>query len=311
MALINYVLENSKDWVRRIPGIKSVLGHIQERRASRISFDFDSLYQQIQIGLLAQYRNSFDAGQVLFPFIKDAGFRCYSQFEEDGILLYVLSGIGIKNRTIVEIGSGNSTENMSTNLILNHGFKGFLFDGSDSNIRVANRLFQSKKDCLLIQPELTKAFLTRDNVNKILKEAGATGEVDVLSIDIDGNDYYIWEALEQIQPRLCVFETHDIIPSDLSLTIPYQEDFNYMAQPKYAQDFRSASLLAMTKLSAAKGYRLIGSHRHGFNVFFLRNDIATNIFSSTPIAEIHNNPWSKYGQRVRWPKVEKMKWVEV
>lgn len=259
----------------------------------------ESINQQLQVGLLANYRSQFRRGDRPFDDIRDAGFRCYSQFEEDGVLLYILAGIGMKTRRVVEIGCGTGVENMSTNLILNHEFEGYLFDGSASNIQAAGAFYRSKNDCLLIQPNLTQAWITRENVNETLQYAGAEGEVDVFSLDVDGNDWYVWNAIEAFNPRVCVFETHNIVPVGLSLTIPYQANFDYMAQPESRRDFRSASLGAMIKLSSRKGYRLIGVHRHGFNAFFLCNDIAPDLFPEVCIEQVHDNPWTREGQKYR------------
>lgn len=277
----------------------------------RLFFDSESINQQLQLNLVTQYRTQFRAGVVPFDSISDAGFRCYSEFEEDGILLYVLAAIGMKNRQVVEIGCGNGAINMSTNLILNHRYKGYLFDGSSSSIKAADAFYRSKKDCGPIRPELTETWITRENINLVLETAGAIGEIDVLSLDIDGNDWHIWDAINVIQPRLCVFETNDIIPGDLSVTIPYVPDFDYLSLPERQRDFRSASLLAMSRLSASKGYRLIGSHRHGYNVFFLREDVGKDVFPEVSIDAVHNNPWTRYGQSMRWPMVRDMEWQEV
>ena len=100
-------------------------------------------------------------------------------------------------------------------------------------------------------------------------------------------------------------------PSDKSLSIPYQADFNCWARPPGEWDFRSVALLAMKKLSEAKGYRMIGAHKHGFNIFFLRRDIASDLFPEVSVEEVHDNPWSKSGQRERWPLVKDLGWVEV
>lgn len=276
------------------------------------SIDVDSLSQQLQQVLKNQYTNSVFVNKVLpFNNIKDSGFRCYSQFEEDGIILYILSIIGFTNKKVVELCCGDGSECMASNLILNHGFNGYLFDGDNQNIENANLFFKNKKDCLLSLPELNQAWITRDNVNKLLINAGVTGEIDVLSMDMDGVDYYIWDAINVINPRLCVFETQDIIPSHLSLTVPYDDNFYAWNKPDPYKDFRSMSLLAMKKLCASKNYRLIGSNRHGFNCFFLRNDIAQDIFKEVDITTIHNNSWTQYGQTVRWPKVENLPWVTV
>lgn len=233
----------------------------------------------------------------------------HSQFEEDGIILYVLSMIEFKTRRVVEMCCGSGNECMATNLILNHGFDGYLFDGSPENIRKANSLFQSKHDCLLYTPVLTEAWITTDNVNDLLTKSGCAREVDLFSLDIDGNDYWVWNAIDVINPRLLVFETHNVIPADKSLTMKYQSDFNYQTAPE--PEYRSVSLLAMLRLCKKRGYRLIGGHRHGFNVFFLREDEGAQFFPEVSIEEVQDNYWTRWSQANRWPKVKDMPWQEV
>lgn len=275
------------------------------------SVDTSSLNQQLQQLLLNQYKLNLQLGKKIYGDISDAGFRCHSQFEEDGILLYILSIIGMKTKKVVEICIGSGDECMATNLILNHGYQGFLFDGDDQNIKRAKKFFKSKKDCLLTPPLIRRAWVTKDNINDLLCESGAQGEVDVLSIDIDGNDYYIWEAITEINPRLCIFETNNVVPDNLSITIPYKDNFNCWSKDVADQDFRGVSLLAMKKLSELKGYRLIGAHKHGFNVFFLRKDIAQDFFPEVSIESVHNNLWTKLAQKERWPSVRDKKWIRV
>ncbi len=267
--------------------------------------------QQLQKIIVNQHQANARQGLATHNDISEAGFRCYSQFEEDGIILYVLSMIGMKTKKVVEICCGEGVECMATNLILNHGYQSYLFEGDENNVKSANAFFKSKQDCMLVPPNIKHAWITRENINQQLKDIGASGEVDLFSLDIDGNDYHIWEAISEINPRLCVFETHDIIPGDLSLTIPYDPNFYAWNKTGAEMDFRSVSLLAMKKLSESKGYRLIGSHRHGFNVFFLRNDIGTGFFPEVSVEHVHDNPRTKFVQRENWPRVKDMNWKEV
>jgi hypothetical protein len=274
--------------------------------------DQPELYsQQIQRNIVNQYLLFKVNGTKPYHNIKDSGFRVYSQFEEDGMILYILTMIGFKTQRVVEMCCGPGDECMATNLILNHGFDGFLFDGSQENISRADLFFRSKKDCLLYPPVLTPGWITVENVNDLLTRSGCAGEVDLFSLDIDGNDYWIWDAIEVINPRLLVFETHNIIPSDKSLTIEYQADFDCWSKVGAEQDYRSVSLLAMQKLCKKRGYRMIGAHRHGFNVFFLREDEGVDFFPEVSIQEVHDNFWTRWGQTHRWPLVKDMPWKEV
>lgn len=272
---------------------------------------YPSEEQQIQKNLLSQWIFAKKQNIQLYDDVKDAGFRCYSQFEEDGIILYLLSIVGFGNRTVVEMCSGTGNECMAANLIINHGFKGFLFDGDKSNISIAKEFFARNKDCLLVGPEINQAWITKDNVNKLLLNSGIKGEVSLFSLDMDGVDYYIWEAIEVISPRICVFETHNIVPTDLSLTIPYSDNFFAFNKVGAEQDFRSASLLAMDKLSKEKGYTLVGSHRHGFNVFYVRNDLLNDLLPRPNLDDIHDNEWTRFSQRERWPLAKDFPWINI
>lgn len=277
----------------------------------RNKVDDGSLSQQIQRNIITQYLLSKNQGVRLYPRLCESGFRVYSEFEEDGMILYVLAMIGFKSRKIVEMCCGTGRECMATNLILNHGFDGYLFDGDRANIELAQAFFRSKKDCLLYPPFLRNTWITTDNVNDLLVEAGCAGEVDVFSMDMDGNDYWIWRAIKAINPRLFVCEIHNIIPGNQSLTIEYQPDFSCADKAGHEQDYRSASLLAMVKLCKERGYRLIGAHRHGFNVFFLREDEGREFFPEVSVEDVEDNYWTKLGQNTRWPLVKDMNWIKV
>ena len=140
---------------------------------------------------------------------------------------------------------------------------------------------------------------------------GSQGEVDLLSLDVDGNDYYFWETIKLINPRICVFETHNIIPGNLALTIPYNDNFYAMDKGVVESEFRSASLLSMVKLSNKKGYTMVGSHKHGFNVFFVRNDLLNNLLPRPTIEEINDNVYTKSRIKNVWPLLKNHPWVEV
>jgi hypothetical protein len=112
----------------------------------------NSLSRQIQRGLAIEYTNACQGSRTVFSNIRDAGFLVYSQFEEDGIILYVFALIGFGNRRVVEICAGDGKECMATNLILNHGFDGFLFDGKKSNVERGIAFFGETKDSFLLPP---------------------------------------------------------------------------------------------------------------------------------------------------------------
>lgn len=244
------------------------------------------------------------------PTLSDVGFKVYSQFEEDGILLYIFSIIGVTNKRVVEICVADGAECMATNLIINHGWEGLLFDGDINFVNKGIKFFSTNSSTYLLPPIYKHAWLTRDNVNQLILESGFKGEIDLLSLDIDGNDYHIMEAINVIRPRVIICETHDVIPSNLALTIPYTDNFNYLSGTSH-KEFRSVSLLAMKQLLSKKGYRLIGSHKYGFNAIFILNELGVDYFPEVTVESVHNNPYTKFRRESVWNQVKDLPWIEV
>lgn len=293
-----------KSLIKQLPIVSQLLR--LRRSASHFLAQSESCAgtQEIQALLKMTYKSYKTEG--IKPSFHDVGFRRYSQFEEDGILLLIFSLIGEESRKVVEVCCGDGQQSMAANLIVNHGWQGLLFEGDLALVKAAQSFYKRQSDCLLNQPIIKQAWITAESINSLIAEGGYSGEVDLLSLDIDGNDYWVWKAIDKISPRVCVFETHNIIPSNLALTIPYDPNFR-----KDITDFHSASLLAITKLSKEKGYRLIGAHRHGFNAFFMRNDVGTDIFPEVSVESVHDNCFTRWSQANRWPKVKHLGWQEV
>jgi hypothetical protein len=262
--------------------------------------------QETQILLMLHYKDLVRRNIRPLPTFDEVGFRCHSQFEEDGILLYIFSLVGTTAKVAVEICAGDGTECNTTNLILNHGWNGFLFDGNPRLVEKGKDFFSKHKDTFLWPPQFNHAWITAENVNKVVRDAGTSGEIDLLSLDIDGMDYWIWKALDCIEPRVVVCETHNVIGPDKPLTVPYDPNFKIQIP-----DYRSASLAAMAKLASQKGYRLVGAHRYGFNAFFLRNGIGDDLLPSVPVSSCLLHPSAQHAMRETWPKVKDLQWVEV
>lgn len=256
--------------------------------------------------LMQQYRLLASRGREWLPDMKDVGFRKYSQFEEDGILLYIFSLIPPINRTYVEVCAGNGRECMTANLIINHGWWGHLFDANARNVRDGRAFFSRNMDTFLYPPRFTEAWITAENVNDQIVRSGVTGAIDLLSIDIDGMDYWVWKAIDVIDPQVVVCETHNPIPPDRALTVPYSPDFAFESE-----DYRGASLAAMCNLGRERGYRLIGTHRFGFNAFFMKNGVGEEFFPEVEVVSCVQDPFSVQARSERWPRVEQLDWLEV
>jgi len=278
---------------------------ILKELGSGLEFDFKN-EAAAQKTLMQQYRLLASKGNEWLPSMKDVGFRKYSQFEEDGILLYIFSMIPPINRTCVEICAGNGRECNTANLIINHGWWGHLFDGNEQNVKSGKEFFTQNKDTFLYPPRFTKAWITAENVNDQIAKSGATGPVDLLSLDIDGIDYWVWKAITVIEPQVVVCETHNPIPPDKALTVPYDPEFIFESE-----NYRGASLAAMCKLGREKGYRLVGTHRFGFNAFFIKNGVREEFFPEVDVTACVQDPYSKLARKERWPQAKDRNWQEV
>jgi len=280
----------------------SVVNELELERGTMLRPD----EQVAQKNLMQSYRLSAAQFPQSLPTLNDVGFRKYSQFEEDGMLLYIFSLVAPLNRTCVEICAGNGRENMTSNLIVNHGWWGHLFDGNPANVEAGNRFFSRNRDTFFHPPRFTQAWITAENVNDCISRSGVTGAIDFLSLDLDGMDYWVWKAITVIDPQVVVCETHNLIPPDKALTVPYDPQFVFASE-----DYRGASLAAMCKLGGQKGYRLIGTHRYGFNAFFMKNGVGERYFPEVTPADCMVDPVTTAMLRHKWPKIERLPWVEV
>ncbi|MGA2863117.1 MAG: hypothetical protein ABSF95_01375 [Verrucomicrobiota bacterium] len=262
--------------------------------------------KESQIILYHMYKDLVRRGVSPLPSFAEVGFRCHSQFEEDGILLYIFALVGVTNKVAVEVCAGDGMVCNTANLIINHGYWGYLFDGNETNAAAGKEFYRTHRDTTLCPPRFTCAWITAENVNELIRGAGAEGEIDLLSLDIDGMDYWIWKAIDCIKPRVVVCETNNAIGPDDALTVPYDPGFR-MKIP----DYLGASLAAMSKLAAEKGYRLVGTHRYGFNAFFVRNEIARDILPAVTPAQCLQDPYSMETRAIRWPTIKDLNWVRV
>jgi hypothetical protein len=216
-----------------------------------------------------------------------AGFGQYeysylSQNGEDGIIRFVFSEIGFESRRFVEFGFG-ATQCNSLRLILHERFQGLLMDGSAENCDFFNRAARKRG---LEGVAAFRTFLTRENLNQAIRDHGLAGDIDFLSLDVDGNDYWLWEALDCVSPRLVCIEYNAGIGPSLSLTVPYDPEFErYSRHP--SGFFHGASLQALESLGAKKGYRLIGCDSTGTNALFLREDVRAPLLPTLTAREAY------------------------
>jgi hypothetical protein len=216
--------------------------------------------------------------------ISDWEMRRYSQNGEDGIIEYIFGRIGTTNKYFVELGTEDGKE-CNSRYLREKGWTGVGLDGN----------YESET--------VKKEWITRDNVEKLLRKYRVPKEFDLLSIDLDSNDYWIWKAITHFHPRVVVIEYNACIPADKSLTIAYDPDFK-----SDGSSYFGASLKALDKLAREKGYVLVGCESRGVNAFFVREEAVVGIFKRETAEKLYRPP--QFGEKIngRWtgyPKSDK------
>ena len=252
---------------------------------------FQPSTQITQRQLFHSYQEAAKKGEL--PSLENTGFRVFSQFEEDGKLLFIFSVTGMENKTFVEIGSDDGVNSNSANLYFNFGWSGLFIDGNPASIKRGRKFFSKYPHPWFYIPEFKCAMVKRENVNELIKSAGIEGEIGLLSIDIDGNDYWIWDAIDVISPRVVIIETHNEFGLN-NIVVPYNPDYSF---PGKHPIYHGASPVAMNNLAKRKGYRLVGANDMGFNFIFIKNGIADTLIPEVSVESVLSHPSVKEGYK--------------
>ncbi len=255
------------------------------------------MINELRLWIYKKHKSETFLGKVLFPFyillrkyvraikIKSIGvcflFRkkisninyfertLYSQSGEDGILEAIFYRIGTTNKFCVEFGVQTGTQCNTRYLREEKGWTGLLMDDGVENPKF-----------------IKKEFITAENINDLFKKYNVPNSFDLLSIDVDGNDYWIWNSLDRCySPRVVIIEYNPLIPPSESKTIKYDPNFKWDGTA-----YCGASLLALVKLAQRKGYTLVGCNTFGVNAFFIRNNEIKDNFIIKNITELYR-PW--------------------
>lgn len=250
----------------------------------------------IQKNLIATWR-LHQHGLLSHTELAESGFRVFSQNDEDGILLRLFTHIGTTNKYVVEIGSNCSgsdvgiPENLSANLIVNHGWHGAIFEMDATecdNMRYffardhATRHFHwiSDNENRYFSPLIVQGAIRPENINEELIAVHAPPESDLMVVDIDGGDYALVDSLTAVKPRVLVVEFEKRFRDLHSVVQIDREDFS-----KNWRQSGAASLLAWQRLLSNRAYILCAIGGCGFNAFFVRADVARGKLSSLSVAD--------------------------
>lgn len=200
---------------------------------------------------------------------RKVGFKVFSQWDEDGIIQYLVSHVPVKNKTFIEFGVEDYEESNTRFLLLNDHWQGMVLDACQADIQFirTDRIyweFDLQAKC---------SWITAENIDSLLRESGFSEDLGLLSIDIDGNDYWVWEAIQSIKPRILIIEYNSVFGLQ-PISIPYNGKFERIAA-HYSGLYYGCSLAALHHLAKKKGYLLVGSNILGNNAFFVRSDLAS------------------------------------
>lgn len=275
---------------------KTSIEYLQNNMMSSLSTSFERNFLPNSDGLsqkiLIAYWQSNKEKILGYHDLLDSGFRVFSQNDEDGIILRIFSQIGTTNKQVIEIGSNCSgsalgmPENLSTNLFINHGWNGAIFELDETECSKMRYFFarhlSSKHFHVMTDgknsyysPQIIAGMIDARNVNSKMEELKLSLEPDFMVIDIDGDDFSVMAALTSVRPRVLVVEFEKRFRDRFSVVQKKREDFS----SRWAQS-GSTSLPAWEKLLASKNYVLVCVNATGFNAFFIRKDIAVNKINS-------------------------------
>jgi hypothetical protein len=250
----------SSDLAARVAGLESLIH--QTAQNQRQQLEHLAMLQGRALALQ-------NADRAPLKKLQDAEFKVFSQYGEDGILQYLIreAGITAREKTFIEFGVQDYAESNTRFLLMNDNWRGLILDGSSAYMNTV------KNQDLYWRYDLTAvaAWIDRDNINDLITSAGFQGDLGILSVDIDGNDYWVWEAITSVNPVIVVVEWNSVFGPTHAVSVPYDPAFD-RHKAHYSALFWGASIGAFTHLARKKGYALLGSNTAGNNLFFVRKD---------------------------------------
>jgi len=238
-------------------------------KGSLLRETYATLNQNTQ--LLGQIASKQVRAQQRIGSLADVEFGVSSQWGEDGILDWLIerAEIPLSAQSFIEFGVENYRQANTRFLLQNRNWRGLIMDGGSEMMTAVQEDGLMWAHDLEVRP----AFITRENINELIGSAGFRGEIGLLSIDIDGNDYWVWEAIEAVEPIVCVCEYNAVFGDVYPLSVPYDPAF-HRTRVHHSNLYFGASIGALCSLAVRKGYRFVGTTTAANDAFFVREDYA-------------------------------------
>jgi hypothetical protein len=210
---------------------------------------------------------NFQNKEDIISDLNKAEFKVFSQWGDDGIIQFLINYLNIENEVFIEFGVENYLESNTRFLLLNNCWKGLVMDGSAENIKQ----IQQSDVYWKFHLEAKQVFITKENINQTIKQYTPENNIGLLVIDVDGNDYWIWEAINNLNPTIVIIEYNSLFGYERAITIPYLSNFK-RTEAHFSNLFYGASLKALSILAQQKNYTLVACNKNGNNAYFVRND---------------------------------------
>jgi hypothetical protein len=212
--------------------------------------------------------------------LSDSGFGVFAQTDEDGILSWMIDRLGVRNESFIEFGVHDYRESNTRYLLQTRAWRGLVIDGDPANIAA----IRADEVAYMRDLETVAAFITRENINELIERAGFKDRVGILSVDIDGVDYWVLEKIA-IASDIIVVEYNDFL-GDAPVTVPYNPSFSRWSETPHG-NYWGASLAAFRHLLEPKGYVFAGTNLIGVNAFFVHRDHAGRLSEALETIAVH------------------------
>ncbi|TGL04531.1 hypothetical protein EHQ43_14275 [Leptospira bouyouniensis] len=254
--------------------MKKLLIRILQRLLNRLFLDYIDEQKKINLRLekihidLGKLQSKANIQKSSLN-LSENGFSVFSQWDEDGIIQFIIYKIPEIPRIFIEFGVENYTESNTRFLLLKDHWKGLIIDGSEEYINSIKKTELYWKTKLIAE----YAFIDADNIETIFAKNKFSGDIGILSVDIDGNDYWILKKITSVRPVVVIVEFNNLLGIKKSLSVPYDPKF-IRHDKHYSGLYFGASLKAFYDLLKIRGYSFIGCNEINNNAFFVLNEFA-------------------------------------